>query len=241
MKSLALAYTNQGKNADAEALYKRALAIPVQQMGLRFAAGPNALAALVRQRQDLSAFWHDRDKALLVALAKPQGQQSPTALDVTIQAQILRLLASLRRELDMAVILTTHDPGIVARVATHAAVMYAREIVETGSAREVFAQPMHPYYAGAVALHAGARTDQAPRAARLHPRPGAEPDRRPQGCAFRNRCPYAFEDCARAHVALGELSPGRACRCLLPPGTMRGERGGGGRVIRGGPTSNKPR
>jgi peptide/nickel transport system ATP-binding protein len=126
-----------------------------------------------------------------VALAKPQGQQSPTALDVTIQAQILRLLASLRRELDMAVILITHDLGIVARVATHAAVMYAGEIVETGSAREVFAQPMHPYTQRL--LRCILVPGRIKRRARLGSIPGLVPSLigDPQGCAFRNRCPYA--------------------------------------------------
>ena len=90
------------------------------------------------------------------------ADEPTTALDVTIQAQILRLLASIQRELDMAMILITHDLGVVARVATHVAVMYAGEIVETGTAREVFSRPTHPYTQGPAALHPGARQDQAP-------------------------------------------------------------------------------
>jgi peptide/nickel transport system ATP-binding protein len=137
--------------------------------------------------------------------------------DVTIQAQILHLLASIRRELDMAVILITHDLGIVARVATHAAVMYAGEIVETGTARELFARPTHPYTQGLLrCIPVPGRTK---RRARLGSIRGLVPSLigDTAGCAFRNRCPYAFEACARTQVALAELSPGRAYRCLIPP------------------------
>jgi peptide/nickel transport system ATP-binding protein len=145
------------------------------------------------------------------------ADEPTTALDVTIQAQILHLLASIRRELDMAMILITHDLGIVARVATHAAVMYAGEIVETGSAREVFAQPTHPYTQGL--LRCIPVPGKVKRRARLGSIPGLVPSLigDVEGCVFRNRCPHAFEDCAVAPVALAELSPGRAYRCLLPP------------------------
>jgi peptide/nickel transport system ATP-binding protein len=144
------------------------------------------------------------------------ADEPTTALDVTIQAQILRLLASIQRELDMAVILITHDLGVVARVATHVAVMYAGEIVETGTAREVFSRPTHPYTQGLL------RCIPVPGKTRRRTRLGSIPGLVPSlvgaihGCAFHNRCPHAFEDCAKARVALTEISTGRAYRCLLP-------------------------
>ena len=143
------------------------------------------------------------------------ADEPTTALDVTIQAQILRLLASIRRELDMAVILITHDLGVVARVATHVAVMYAGEIVETGTAREVFSRPTHPYTQGL--LRCIPVPGKTRRRARLGSIPGLVPSLigTIHGCAFRNRCPYAVEDCVKAPVALTEISTGRACRCVL--------------------------
>jgi peptide/nickel transport system ATP-binding protein len=193
----------------------RAVAL-LEKVGITAAAErlgqyPHQLSGGLRQRVMIAMALMCGPKLLI-------ADEPTTALDVTIQAQILRLLASLRRDLDMAVILITHDLGIVARVATHAAVMYAGEIVETGSAREVFAQPMHPYTQGL--LRCIPVPGRIKRRARLGSIPGLVPSLigDPQGCAFRNRCPYAFEDCAGAHVALAELSPGRAYRCLLPPG-----------------------
>jgi peptide/nickel transport system ATP-binding protein len=116
----------------------------------------------------------------------------------------------------MAIILITHDLGIVARVATRVAVMYAGEIVETGSAREVFAQPRHPYTQGL--LRCIPVPGKLKRRAPLGSIPGMVPSLIGdiKGCAFRNRCPHAFEDCAEARVALTELSPGQSYRCLLP-------------------------
>jgi peptide/nickel transport system ATP-binding protein len=203
------------RRVDARAARDRALQL-LEKVGITAAAErlgqyPHQLSGGLRQRVMIAMALMCGPKLLI-------ADEPTTALDVTIQAQILRLLASLRRDLDMAVILITHDLGIVARVATHAAVMYAGEIVETGSAREVFAQPMHPYTQGL--LRCIPVPGRIKRRARLGSIPGLVPSLigDPQGCAFRNRCPYAFEDCAGAHVALAELSPGRAYRCLLPPG-----------------------
>jgi peptide/nickel transport system ATP-binding protein len=170
---------------------------------------PHQLSGGLRQRVMIAMALMCGPKLLI-------ADEPTTALDVTIQAQILRLLASIRRELDMAVILITHDLGIVARVATHVAVMYAGEIVETGTAREVFSRPLHPYTQGLL------RCIPVPGRTRRGTRLGAIPGLVPSlvgaiaGCAFRNRCPYAFDDCAATSVALAEISPGRAYRCLLP-------------------------
>jgi peptide/nickel transport system ATP-binding protein len=175
----------------------------------RLAQYPHQLSGGLRQRVMIAMALMCGPKLLI-------ADEPTTALDVTIQAQILRLLASIQRELDMAVILITHDLGIVARVATHVAVMYAGEIVETGTSREVFLRPAHPYTRGL--LRCIPVPGQTGRRARLGSIPGLVPSLvgTIHGCAFRNRCPHAFEDCAKARVALTEISTGRAYRCLLP-------------------------
>jgi len=175
----------------------------------RLAQYPHQLSGGLRQRVMISMALMCGPKLLI-------ADEPTTALDVTIQAQILRLLVSIQRELDMAVILITHDLGIVARVATHVAVMYAGEIVETGTSREVFLRPTHPYTQGL--LRCVPVPGKTRRRARLGSIPGLVPSLvgTIHGCAFRNRCPHAFEDCAKARVALTEISTGRAYRCLLP-------------------------
>jgi len=175
----------------------------------RLAQYPHQLSGGLRQRVMIAMALMCGPKLLI-------ADEPTTALDVTIQAQILRLLVSIQRELDMAVILITHDLGIVARVATHVAVMYAGEIVETGTSREVFLRPTHPYTQGL--LRCVPVPGKTTRRARLGSIPGLVPSLvgTIHGCAFRNRCPHAFEDCAKTRVALTEISTGRAYRCLLP-------------------------
>ena len=203
------------RRVGARAARDRAAAL-LEKVGITAAAErlgqyPHQLSGGLRQRVMIAMALMCGPKLLI-------ADEPTTALDVTIQAQILHLLASIRRELDMAMILITHDLGIVARVATHAAVMYAGEIVETGSARELFTQPTHPYTQGL--LRCIPVPGKGKRRARLGSIPGLVPSLIGDvaGCAFRNRCPHAFEACAGAKVALAELSPGRAYRCLLPPG-----------------------
>jgi len=116
----------------------------------RLSQYPHQLSGGLRQRVMMAMALMCGPKLLI-------ADEPTTALDVTVQAQILHLLASLRRELHMAVILITHDLGIVARVGTHAAVMYAGEIVETGTAAEVFARPTHPYTQGLLLRICGMR------------------------------------------------------------------------------------
>ena len=106
------------------------------------------------------------------------ADEPTTALDVTIQAQILRLLADLQRDLGIAILLITHDLGVVARIAHRVAVMYAGEIVETGDRGDLFGAPRHPYTRGLMAVDPGARPHAARRAARRHSRHRAVADRR---------------------------------------------------------------
>ena len=178
-----------------------------------------AAERLVQYPHQLSGGLRQRVMIAMALMCGPKlliADEPTTALDVTIQAQILRLLASIQRELGMTVILITHDLGIVARIATRVAVMYAGEIVETGTAREVLARPMHPYTQGLL------RCIPVPGKTRRRTRLGAIPGLVPsligsiEGCAFHNRCAYGFADCTRTQVALAEVSPGRTYRCLLP-------------------------
>ncbi len=146
------------------------------------------------------------------------ADEPTAALDVTVQAQILDLLARLQRDLGMSLLLITHDLGIVARVATRVAIMYAGQIVETGTVDEIFTQPMHPYTQGL--LRCIPVPGKTRRGERLGSIPGLVPNLIGElaGCSFRNRCAHAFADCAGADVGLQELAPGRAYRCLLSPG-----------------------
>jgi peptide/nickel transport system ATP-binding protein len=126
------------------------------------------------------------------------ADEPSTALDVTIQAQILRLLADLQKDLGIAMVLITHDLGVVARIAHRVAVMYAGQIVEEGSAERVFASPRHPYTRGLIScIPVPGRTE---RGGRLGTIAGVVPSLigEIQGCSFRDRCPVARPECAAA-------------------------------------------
>ncbi|HEV8156421.1 MAG TPA: ABC transporter ATP-binding protein [Gaiellales bacterium] len=122
------------------------------------------------------------------------ADEPTTALDVTIQAQILELIGNLQREFDSAVVLITHDLGVVAEVANRVAVMYAGRIVEYAEVRELFRRPQHPYTWGL--LGSISRMDR-PRQRRLAAITGQPPSliSLPAGCSFRPRCPHAFDRC----------------------------------------------
>ena len=171
---------------------------------------PHQLSGGLRQRV-MIAMMLMNDPVLIIA------DEPTTALDVTIQAQILHLLADLQKEFNMALILITHDLGVVARIADRVAVMYAGYMVETGSSEEVFNAPMHPYTQGLIdCIPIPGKTE---RGAQLGSIPGIVPalvgDQ--EGCMFRSRCDYAMEKCAVGDVprqALGEL---RGYRCVIGP------------------------
>ena len=122
------------------------------------------------------------------------ADEPTTALDVTIQAQILELVKSLKRDFGSAVVLITHDLGVVADIADRILVMYAGRIVEEGNKEQIFYDPQHPYTWGL--LGSIARLDR-PKARRLTAIAGQPPSliNRPQGCSFRPRCPQAFDRC----------------------------------------------
>jgi oligopeptide/dipeptide ABC transporter ATP-binding protein len=143
------------------------------------------------------------------------ADEPTTALDVTIQAQILELLDRLRADFDSSVILITHDLGVVAEVADDIVVMYAGRIVERGSKRQLFYDPQHPYTWGL--LGSIPRLDR-PKPERLHSIEGTPPSliNLPQGCKFRPRCPHAFEKCIEEPELKNRVeSPGHLDRCWL--------------------------
>ncbi len=185
--------------------------------GSRLRQYPHQLSGGLRQRV-MIAMSLMCEPALIIA------DEPTTALDVTIQAQILGLLASLQTEFGMGMILITHDLGVVARVAHRVAVMYCGVVVETGAAVEIFRDPLHPYTQGLLAcLPVPGKTRPGEHLGSI---PGMVPTPIGDlaGCMFRNRCAYAFFDCSREDVALGEIAAGRSCRCLLGPAACRANR-----------------
>jgi peptide/nickel transport system ATP-binding protein len=143
------------------------------------------------------------------------ADEPTTALDVTIQAQILALLRSLQQEFNMGMIMITHDLGVVARVADRVEVMYCGQVVEEGSAAEIFEAPLHPYTQGLLeCIPIPGKTTSGEHLGAI---PGVVPTPigKIDGCIYRNRCPYTFTDCATETVALKTLSDGRGYRCLL--------------------------
>ncbi|HSJ95796.1 MAG TPA: oligopeptide/dipeptide ABC transporter ATP-binding protein [Myxococcota bacterium] len=158
--------------------------------------------------------------ALQALAARPKlliADEPTTALDVTIQAQILALLRDLGRELGMAVLLITHDLGVVNELADRVAVMYAGRVVEQGTRAELLGAPRHPYTAGLLRSLPG----RAPRGARLAEIPGTvpPPGAWPPGCRFAARCPRAFAACAEA-PGWTALTPTHAVRCHAVAGEV---------------------
>jgi len=144
------------------------------------------------------------------------ADEPTTALDVTIQAQILRLLDDLKREFGMAMILISHDLGVVARVADKVAVMYAGSVVECGPARSVFREPSHPYTRGLLnCIPVPGRTVPGTPLGAI---PGQLPSLigRLQGCAFRDRCDFAGPECS-GEIELAALRPNHQVRCIRLP------------------------
>ncbi len=145
------------------------------------------------------------------------ADEPTTALDVTIQAQVLDIIKNLQTRLNTAMIMITHDLGIVAEVCDNVAVMYAGEIVEYGSKREIFKNPSHPYTAGLFRLSAGRQRRYGtgfPPIAGMPP----DPSNLPQGCAFSPRCPYATEERQKGKVSMKNLGGTHQCRCIRNSG-----------------------
>jgi oligopeptide/dipeptide ABC transporter ATP-binding protein len=166
---------------------------------------PHQLSGGLRQRA-MIAIAIAAEPRLLIA------DEPTTALDVTVQAEILDLLREMRRTLDLSLLLITHDLGVIAGMADRVAVMYAGRIVEQAPVADLFASPAHPYTRGLLAsIPTGAPGD------RLQAIPGTVPalGQVPAGCAFAPRCPDRFGPCEARRPDAYELGPGRAARCFL--------------------------
>lgn len=148
------------------------------------------------------------------------ADEPTTALDVTIQAQVLDMMVKLQKERDMAMLMITHDLGIVAEVCDKCAIMYAGEIVEYGELEHIFDRPAHPYTIGLLGTIPSLDKDVD----RLKPIPGlvTDPTNLPEYCSFYDRCPYAQESCKKGNPQLVELEPGHWVRCFETAKTTSG-------------------
>jgi oligopeptide/dipeptide ABC transporter ATP-binding protein len=158
------------------------------------------------------------------------ADEPTTALDVTIQAQILREISQLSEDSDSGIIFVTHDLGVVADIADRVIVMYAGRVVEQGTLDEIFYDPQHPYTWGL--LGSITRVDRDP-PRRLPAIPGQPPSlvNAPQGCHFRPRCPYAFEHCLEVPPLESRAgAPGHLDRCWLDVSDKRARREVDGRI-----------
>jgi peptide/nickel transport system ATP-binding protein len=167
---------------------------------------PHQLSGGMRQRVVIAM-------ALVMNPALVIADEPTTALDVTIQAQILELMADLTRRLGTSILLITHDLGVVAENCSRVIVMYAGEVVEEAATSELFARAHHPYTEGLL----GAMPRVGGEAERLATIPGTVPPPTawPAGCRFRDRCPYAWERCEREHPPLYQLGATHTSRCHL--------------------------
>ncbi len=169
---------------------------------------PHQLSGGLRQRVMIAMALALSPKLLI-------ADEPTTALDVTIQAQILDLLMGLQEEMQMAVILITHDLGVIAETADRVVVMYAGRVVEEASAEQLFETPLHPYTQGL--LESLPKLEAGKRHRRLTAIPGLIPNLLdlPTGCKFAPRCPKVVGDCWPTEPDLREVRPGHWARCIL--------------------------
>jgi oligopeptide/dipeptide ABC transporter ATP-binding protein len=184
----------------------RRVRIPAPEKRMR--AYPHEMSGGMRQRV-MIAMALANEPQLLIA------DEPTTALDVTIQAQILNLVRRLQEETGTAMILITHDLGVVAEVADEVAVMYAGRVVETGPVEAIFDDPQHPYTIGLM----GSVPSLGRRQGRLATIRGTvpPPDRMPKGCRFTPRCPFADGRCAEDPPPLSRIKENHAARCWYAP------------------------
>lgn len=190
-------------------IYQRALNI-LTRVGIpepqeRIRVFPHQLSGGLRQRVMIAIALASNPRLLI-------ADEPTTALDVTIQAQIIELLKEIQKEMEMSILLITHDFGVVSQMADTVSVMYAGKIVEQGSMKDIFEDPWHPYTKLLIMSIPGIKVK---RGGRLETIEGAVPNPMnfPPGCRFYPRCPYAEERCMREEPA-PEVIGGRMVRCL---------------------------
>jgi oligopeptide/dipeptide ABC transporter ATP-binding protein len=171
---------------------------------------PHQLSGGMRQRVMIAMALACNPKLLI-------ADEPTTALDVTIQAQILELLNELRKQRDLAVLLITHDLGVVAEVADRVAVMYTGRIVEESPVDELFARPKHPYTEGLLRSVPKLTTEDVSKKERLETIEGVVPNptELPPGCHFAPRCPHRMPRCTEGTIPLYQLEGGVQVRCVL--------------------------
>lgn len=181
--------------------------VGIRQAAKRLTDYPHQLSGGERQRVMIAMALLTRPELLI-------ADEPTTALDVTIQAQIIELLLELQQQENMALVLITHDLALVAEAAHKIIVMYAGQVVETGDAKDIFRAPRHPYTQALLRALPEFAQDKA----RLASLPGVVPGKydRPVGCLLNPRCPYATDKCRSEEPALADLTGGRQSKCHYP-------------------------
>jgi dipeptide transport system ATP-binding protein len=202
---------NADERARAPARRDRAMAllreVEIRDPAARLRAYPHQLSGGMAQRVMMAIALAGRPRLLI-------ADEPTTALDVTVQSQVLALLLRLREALGMAILLITHDLAVVAETADRAVVMYAGQVMETGSVPELFDAPRHPYTQALL----DALPEHEPGLARLRTIPGVVPGARdrPDGCLLAPRCRFAVARCAAARPPLETLDARASVRCWFP-------------------------
>jgi oligopeptide/dipeptide ABC transporter ATP-binding protein len=208
-KQLVEAIRKHHQGLDRSQARRRALdlleLVQIPSAPARLKAYPSELSGGMRQRVVIAMAIAGRPTVLL-------ADEPTTALDVTVQARMMRLFRQIQREIDMGLVIVTHDLGVAAELADEVAVMYAGRFVEYGSAVQVLNRPSHPYTEGLIEANVRAGQDRRP-----HAIPGAPPslDQLPPGCAFAPRCGYAVSACWDGRPTARRVDEGHWSSCLL--------------------------
>lgn len=209
MESLRI-HQDMGKKEDKEKAIDLLDQVGIPDPQRRFYQYPFELSGGMRQRVMIAVALACGPRILI-------ADEPTTALDVTIQAQIMDLIVDMNRKLQMGVMLITHDLAVVAETCQRVIVMYLGQIVEEGSVEDIFDRPIHPYTRGLMA--SVPRLDTG-RSERLYQIKGTVPllSQIPEGCRFAPRCPYATEECSRKMPELKSFGNGQKARCLMAQG-----------------------
>jgi peptide/nickel transport system ATP-binding protein len=195
---------------------KRLAAEMLEVVGIpreRFSEFPHQFSGGMKQRVVIAIALACNPKLLI-------ADEPTTALDVTIQAQVLEMMNELKEKNGTSVMLITHDLGIIAEMCQRVAVIYAGQIIEIGSTIDIFDNTSHPYTVGLFESLPSVASGK-----RLVPIPGMMPDpsNLPEGCKFAERCRYATDACREQEIELEEVSPGHFCRCIRNTEVRRGK------------------